>query len=160
MRRFMLPIFVLIALGGCSEDKPAANATNSQPPAAQSSPAAQAKGDDKTACATAKSGREEILNDLLLASMTIGDKDSSAADVTEAAGTLKTTFTKLGDTMSRAADQAATDKLKEALRAYADGARTVVANVEAAGSDRSKLESVTEVAAMDTAEKTVLQLCP
>ncbi|HZM75804.1 MAG TPA: hypothetical protein VFC19_08765 [Candidatus Limnocylindrales bacterium] len=159
MRRFMLPFFVLTALvlGGCG-DKGTPTAGASTAPSRQSSP--QAKGDDKTACATAKSARTAVLNDLLLASMTISDKDSSAAEIAEAAQTLKASFTKLGDELSKAADQAATDKLKEALRAYANGAKTVVANVQAAGADKSKLESSTEVAAMDTAEKTVLQLCP
>jgi len=161
MRRFMLPFFVLtaLALAGCGEDKGTpTGAGSSAPPASAAAP--QAKGDDKTACATAKSARQAVLNDLLLASMTIADKDSTAAEITEAAATLKTSFTKLGDAMSKAADEAATDKLKEALRAYANGTKTVVANVQAAGSDKSKLDSATEVAAMDTAEKTVLQLCP
>lgn len=158
MRRFILPVLVLIALGGCAEDKPD-TAPGSQTSAPAQSAAPQAKGDDKTACATAKSAREAVLNDLLLASMTITDQDSSAAELTEAAETLKTSFTKLGDTLTTAADQAATDKLKEALRTYATGAKTVATNVQAAGSDRSKLDSATEVAAMDTAEKTVLQLC-
>jgi uncharacterized protein YceK len=158
MRRFMLPFFVLIALGGCSDEQTPSASASSAP--ARSPAAAQAKGDDKTACATAKSARTAILNDVLLASMTITDADSSAAEVTEAAETLKASFTKLGNDMGKAADQAATDKLREALRAYADGAKTVVSNVQAAGTDRSKLEGVTEVTAMDTAEKTVLQLCP
>ena len=162
MRRFMLPFFVLtaLALAGCGEDKPPAAGSNPPSSAAPASAAPQAKGDDKTACATAKSARDAIINDLLLASLTIADEDASAAELTEAAQTLKTSFTKLGDGLSKAADEAATDRLKEALRAYANGAKTVAANVQAAGTDRSKLDSATEVAAMDTAEKTMLQLCP
>lgn len=159
MRRFMLPFFALtaLALAGCGEEKPPA-AANSAAPTQQSSP--QAKGDDKTACATAKSARDAIINDLLLASLTVGDEEATAAELTEAAETLKTSFTKLSDGLNKAAGEAAGDKLKEALRAYANGAKTVAANVQAAGSDRSKLDKATEVAAMDAAEKTMLQLCP
>lgn len=165
MRYFMLPFFVLtaLALGACGEDKgtPTAAASSAAPQAAAPQASApQVKGDDKTACAAAKSARDAVVSDLLLASLAIADKDSTTAELTEAAETLKTSFTKLGDGLSKAADQAATDQLKEALRAYANGAKTVVANVLAAGTDKSKLDSATEVAAMDSAEKTVLQLCP
>jgi hypothetical protein len=49
--------------------------------------------------------------------------------------------------------------LKESLAAYADGATKAVANVETAGTDRSKLEAATEVPEMDAAEKTAMTIC-
>ncbi|GIH02642.1 hypothetical protein Rhe02_07090 [Rhizocola hellebori] len=161
----MLPIFAMTGLAmamtgltACDGKQP--SAAPSQPPSAAAPESPKpAPGDDKKACATAKTVRQTLFNDLLLASMTIGDKESTATEITEAAATLKSTFTKLAETMSTAAEQAQSDKLRESFRAYAAGAKTVVANVEAAGSDRSKLDNATEVAALDSAEKTVLELC-
>ncbi len=162
MRRFMLPIFALaglaMALTACDGKQPSAAA--SQPPSAAAAESPKpAAGDDKKACATAKSARTSLFGDVLSASMTIADSESTKDEISKAAASLKSTFTKLGEAMSTAAEQAQSDKLRESLRAYATGAKTVAANVEAAGVDPSKLENATEVPAMDSAEKTMLELC-
>ncbi|WP_020520888.1 hypothetical protein [Catelliglobosispora koreensis] len=160
MRRFMLPLFagltLATALTACnSSDTPTAPQSSAPAASSQAAP----KGDDKAACATFKAARLAAVNDVLMAAMTVTDASSTTTEITEAATDLKTAFTKLKDEMAKASSQAETAKLKESLKAYSDGAAKAVANVQAAGTDRSKLEAATEIPEMDAAEKTAMAMC-
>jgi hypothetical protein len=160
MRRFLLPIFASLAVAtlaaGCNDKAPSAAATSAAP-AATASPTP--RGDDKTACATAKSTRDSVLNDLIMSMLTIADTDSSKAALTDAAAKLQAALTKLHDGMAKAAGQAESEKLRGALQTYAAGAETEAKNVATAGTDQSKLDAATDLPSMDDAEKTVMTIC-
>lgn len=163
MRRFMLPIFagltLVAALTACDSEAPQDTA-GPQPTATSTVTVSPTpKGDDKLACATAKSTRDAIINDLIMALMTVSDNESTGAELAEAAETMKTSYTKLGEGMNKAAEQAGSDKLKESLRTYAAGATTVLAKLQTAGADRSKLDAATELPEFDAAEKAAMAIC-
>jgi hypothetical protein len=163
MRRFTLSIFATTAFATiaivATSAACAANAPSTGPSSAAATSSAAPAGDDTAACATAKSARDSILNDLILAFVTVGDEESSAADVSQAAKDLVNAYTVLADGMSKAAGQAATPALKDALNAYANGSRQVLAKITAAGVDRAKLDAAIDDPGVDAAEKTVTSTC-
>lgn len=161
MRRFILPIFASIAIIATSTacDAGRQNPSTGPSSAVVNTSSAAPAGDDKVACATAKSARDSVLNDLIMAFLTVGDEKSSAAEVSEAAKDLVNAYTVLADGMDKAAGQAATAALKDALKAYADGSREVLAKVKAAGTKRVQLDASTNAPDLDTAEETVMDIC-